>query len=44
MAQAITPRHELNSEIEQLVEAAKNGTEEKVLKLLREFVPNYHAE
>lgn len=44
MAQATTPRHELNGEIDQLVETAKNGTEEEVLKLLRELVPNYQAE
>lgn len=44
MAQATTPRHELNGEIDHLVEAARNGTEEEVLELLRELVPNYHAE
>jgi FlaA1/EpsC-like NDP-sugar epimerase len=41
-AQAVTPLHELNGEVEHLVETAKNGTEQEVIQLLRRLVPNYH--
>jgi FlaA1/EpsC-like NDP-sugar epimerase len=43
MAQAKTPLHELNGEVDELIKLVNDGTEEEMTQLLRRLVPNYQS-